>query len=495
MTTDPTAPTLPGYRWLRRLGSGGFADVHLYHQATPARRVAVKVLRDAGDTYGREALEREANAMARVSGHPAIVSLFAAGTTDDGRSYLAMEFCPVATLGSRVRNRPMPVAQVLEMMIQICGGVEMVHRSGLVHRDIKPANIMRNAWDRPVLSDFGVTSPIGQAPHGWDGFSLQWAPPEQQMVGTPAHPTQDVWALAATTWTLAQGRSPFVAATGDNSEQAVAARVKTGQPTAAPDLPPSLGAVLQRAMRVDPGGRTPSAAALGLELARVQSSLGQANTAMEVPGWALEPEEQPGDDRTRLRSVITPITVAPQPPRTVTDDDRTRLRFGVAGPAAPTTVARPQPEPAVPDDPEPEEPPVQAARPRTTALVATGLVAILAGGVVVASLLQEGATVRIAPTTASVNPANPVRPAPAPVTNLHSRLQNGHVYWLWEHPGEDGLRYHYTLSIAGKGQPTKDTAVTLVDVGKVSGRVCIEVVATSADGASSDPVQGCVTAP
>ena len=76
---------------------------------------------------------------------------------------------------------------------------------------------MLDAYGRPVLADFGVAAPIGELEPGrLDGFSVLWAPPEQQDARTHAHPTQDVWALAATTWTLLTGRSPFEDPLGDN---------------------------------------------------------------------------------------------------------------------------------------------------------------------------------------------------------------------------------------------------------------------------------------
>ena len=103
----------------------------------------------------------------------------------------------------------------------------MLHRAGIVHRDIKPANIMLDSYGRPVLADFGVASPIGVLADGvLDGFSVLWAPPEQQDQRTHIHPTQDVWALASTTWTLLTGRSPFEDPFGDNSAVAVALRIR-----------------------------------------------------------------------------------------------------------------------------------------------------------------------------------------------------------------------------------------------------------------------------
>ena len=64
-----SAPELPGFEWVRPLGSGGFADVHLYHQLLPSRDVAIKVVRSLNDERGAAELRREANAMTAVAGH------------------------------------------------------------------------------------------------------------------------------------------------------------------------------------------------------------------------------------------------------------------------------------------------------------------------------------------------------------------------------------------------------------------------------------------
>ena len=70
---------------------GGFADVFLYDQQLPRRQVAVKVLvADANDERIRSSFRREANLMAQLSAHPAIVTIHAAAVSDDGRPFIVM---------------------------------------------------------------------------------------------------------------------------------------------------------------------------------------------------------------------------------------------------------------------------------------------------------------------------------------------------------------------------------------------------------------------
>ena len=67
--------------------------------------------------------------MAATSAHPSIPSLYDVGTTAQGDSYLIMEYCPVTNVLQQVRSQPMSVRRALDVMIQLCGAAEMVHRA------------------------------------------------------------------------------------------------------------------------------------------------------------------------------------------------------------------------------------------------------------------------------------------------------------------------------------------------------------------------------
>ena len=279
------APMLPGYQWIRHLGSGGFADVYLCHQEMPSRDVAVKIARLDRGSEAQGDIAREADVMALVSGHPAVVQLYGAGTAQDGRSFLVMEYCPVANIMDQVRQKPMSTDRALSMIIRMCGGAEMLHRVGFVHRDIKPSNIMVNAYGSPVLTDFGVAEHVGTDPRsGRDGFSVMWAPPEQIAGTARIHPTQDVWALGATLWTLLMGRPPFEVPDGDNTARAVAQRAASGRVSRIdrPGVPDAVTAIVRRAMSLDPEERFGSAAALGYALQTVERDMHRPVTEMKL---------------------------------------------------------------------------------------------------------------------------------------------------------------------------------------------------------------------
>ena len=112
--------------------------------------MAVKVLLSDLKTEGaRRRFESEANLMAQLSSHPYIVTIFEAEVTEDGHSYLAMEYCSRPSLDVRYRRQRFSVDEVLAVGIQVASAVETAHRAGIAHRDIKPANILVTDYNRP----------------------------------------------------------------------------------------------------------------------------------------------------------------------------------------------------------------------------------------------------------------------------------------------------------------------------------------------------------
>ena len=174
----PSAPPeIAGFTYLQLLGSGGFADVFLYEQRMPKRRVAIKVLLSEALTEGaRESFDAEANLMAQLSTHPSIVTIYQADIAGDGRPYLAMEYCPKPNLGARYRREKISVAEALRIGIQVAGAVETSHRAGILHRDIKPANILVTEYNRPALTDFGISVALvgGGGEQESVGMSIPW---------------------------------------------------------------------------------------------------------------------------------------------------------------------------------------------------------------------------------------------------------------------------------------------------------------------------------
>ncbi|MET3953015.1 serine/threonine-protein kinase [Arthrobacter sp. UYEF36] len=301
-------PVIPGFTYVSLLGSGGFSDVYLYEQDRPRRKVAVKVLLSNHLAEGaRRRFESEANLMAQLSSHPYIVTIFEAEITDSGHSYLAMEYCSRPSLDVRYRRQRFSVDEVLAVGIQVASAVETAHRAGIAHRDIKPANILVTDYNRPALTDFGISGTLAGDTDEDAGMSIPWSPPEQ-FTGHPVDGVLvDVWALGATLYTLLAGRSPFVLPGADNSQRELISRI-TNLPVpklGRADVPESLELALSTAMAKSASSRYSSAHAFALALQRIQAELNLSVTPFEVLEEPRAEEHHPDDgfEETRVRSV------------------------------------------------------------------------------------------------------------------------------------------------------------------------------------------------
>ncbi|MDZ4090024.1 MAG: serine/threonine-protein kinase [Arthrobacter sp.] len=301
-------PVIPGFTYISLLGSGGFSDVYLYEQDRPRRKVAVKVLLSNHLAEGaRRRFESEANLMAQLSSHPYIVTIFEAEITDSGHSYLAMEYCSRPSLDVRYRRQRFSVDEVLAVGIQVASAVETAHRAGIAHRDIKPANILVTDYNRPALTDFGISGTLAGETDEDAGMSIPWSPPEQFTGHQVDGVLVDVWALGATLYTLLAGRSPFVLPGADNSQRELISRI-TNLPVpklGRADVPESLELALSTAMAKSASSRYSSAHAFALALQRIQAELNLSVTPFEVLEEPRAEENHPDDgfEETRVRSV------------------------------------------------------------------------------------------------------------------------------------------------------------------------------------------------
>ena len=303
-------PVLPGFSYVSVLGAGGFADVFLYEQNMPRRQVAVKVLlSEVVNDQVRGMFQAEANLMAQLSAHPAVLTVYQASVSSDGRPYLVMELCSSA-LSARYRTDRLPVAEVLRIGIRIGSAVESAHRAGVLHRDIKPSNILLTAYGHPVLADFGIAATLGEMDQQDSvGMSIPWTAPEVLLDETPGSVRSEVWSLAATVYSLLAGRSPFEVSGGDNSSAALIGRISKAkpQPIGRRDVPPSLERLLGDALSRKRDSRPATVLDLISALQGVETELGVAQTAIEVAtdDWARSTVADLED-----RTVVRPVSSA-----------------------------------------------------------------------------------------------------------------------------------------------------------------------------------------
>jgi beta-lactam-binding protein with PASTA domain len=264
------------YRVLRKLGSGGMANVYLAEDEELGRRIAIKILneRHAADEQFIERFRREAKNAAGLS-HPNIVQIYDRGEAE-GTYYIAMEYLGGRTLKEAVADRqPLPIREAIGFARQILAALRFAHRNGIVHRDIKPHNALMDDDGRLKVSDFGIAR-AGAASQMTEAGSIigtaQYLSPEQARGAAVDH-RSDLYSLGIVLYELLTGTVPF---TGDTPvEIAMKHLSKVPEPPSAkrPEIPRALDQVVLRALAKDPDDRYGSAEELDAELAQVAEGL------------------------------------------------------------------------------------------------------------------------------------------------------------------------------------------------------------------------------
>ncbi|CAD6011419.1 serine/threonine-protein kinase [Agreia sp. COWG] len=536
----PSAPPeIPGFTHEQLLGSGGFADVFLYEQRMPRRRVAIKVLLSESLTEGaRENFDAEANLMAQLSTHPSIVTIYQADIAADGRPYLVMEYCSRPNLAARYRREKISVAEALRIGIQVAGAVETAHRAGILHRDIKPANILTTEYNRPALTDFGISvTVVGGGDEAAVGMSIPWSPPEVFGSTSKSGPGGDIYALGATVYTLLAGRSPFEVPGGANGGLDLINRIQQAPlaRTGRADVPDSLEQILATAMARREADRYSSALEFARALQKAQLELSLSVTPADVLDDSLPSaaEEEEDDGNTRIRGIVTidptapvtgtarraaaqatppraqipPVGVAPLGAASALGEVEQTQRRGQPPVVQPGRAAS-GPSPFELTSPGVEEtqhraPVVPAAgvepaesRSRRLPLIigAISLVLLLAVGGIVFALNAGAGSPAAVPTEEAAKPVDviPAGRVQAP-TDVVGAAGEGGIVFTWKNPDpQKGDVFQWGLLVPGAEPSLSSTSDATVTVVPAEGqKTCIEVSVRRTDGRASDPVTGC----
>ncbi|WP_405449462.1 serine/threonine protein kinase [Streptomyces achromogenes] len=205
------------YRLEERVGRGGMGVVWRASDEVLGRRVAVKEflpddsLPDDDARRRRERTFREARAVCQLR-HPHIIVVHDV-VEHDGRPYLVMELVDGPSLAERIaRDGPVGPAEAARIGIALLSAVHTAHEAGVLHRDIKPANVLiESGTDRVVLTDFGIAQVEGATTLTETGSfvgSPEYTAPER-MSGLRTGPESDLWSLGALLCTALSGESPF----------------------------------------------------------------------------------------------------------------------------------------------------------------------------------------------------------------------------------------------------------------------------------------------
>jgi beta-lactam-binding protein with PASTA domain/tRNA A-37 threonylcarbamoyl transferase component Bud32 len=261
------------YRILRKLGSGGMANVYLAEDEELGRRVAIKILNEryANDELFIERFRREAKSAAALS-HPNIISIYDRGEAE-GTYYIAMEVIEGRSLKELILTRgPLPINQAVAYTLEILEALRYAHRHGIIHRDIKPHNIL--IGERLYVTDFGIAragaSQMTEA--GSIMGTAQYLSPEQAR-GAPVTASSDLYSVGIVLYEMLTGKVPF---TGDSAiEIAMKHLNELPKPPSKirPEIPPELDKVVLRALAKAPEDRYQTAEEFAEDLHRVEAGL------------------------------------------------------------------------------------------------------------------------------------------------------------------------------------------------------------------------------
>jgi len=236
------------YRLIEPIGHGGMATVYRGLDEALGRDIAVKLFRASAvdpDDVGRQ--ETEMRLLASLT-HPGLVTLHDAGKDDAGRddgpdgeprAFLVMELVDGPDLRKRLRECPVPAADVAFVGAELAGALAYIHARGVIHRDVKPANILlppaiAGTAPRAKLTDFGIARMIDGARYTATGATLgtaNYLSPEQAS-GRSASASSDIYSLGLVLLECLTGRIEF----GGSPLEAAVARLSRD-----PVIPDALG--------------------------------------------------------------------------------------------------------------------------------------------------------------------------------------------------------------------------------------------------------------
>lgn len=266
-------------------GRGGMSVVYEAIDTQMAqRRVAIKEMSlSGGDEQEQELALARFHQEARILealAHPNLPRIHQA-LSDNGRSYLVMDYIEGKTLFQLLRerqNRPLPVDSVLRYALQLCNVLAYLHQQtpSIIFRDVKPTNIMITSDGHVYLIDFGIARFFKEGQEHDTEYlgSRGYAAPEQHGLGQTT-PRTDIYGLGATLHHCLTGHDPFHA--DDPFIFSSISRVNA-------QVPPVLSSLIQQMTAFDEGARPVSMLEIRQVLSVIAEQAIDATHALSLPG-------------------------------------------------------------------------------------------------------------------------------------------------------------------------------------------------------------------
>lgn len=268
------------------LGKGGMGIVYKAFDPILSRTVAIKMIVSAGaDDELRARFYREAQSLGTLQ-HKNIITIYDLGQEGDN-PYFAMEFLTGTDLDKMIKARTqLELTQKVDIIRQVCDGLDCAHKAGITHRDIKPANIRVLDDGTVKIMDFGIARVSSSATMTRSGLimgTVHYMSPEQ-IKGHKVDGRSDIFSVGAVLFELLTYVKPFHAETMTS----VLFKIVNDQAPSLESLgvspPPALEQILKKALAKDLGERYSEIGKMAKDLRELNDILKADRERQQIAG-------------------------------------------------------------------------------------------------------------------------------------------------------------------------------------------------------------------